>query len=47
MTDDTLPPKKQNTPRVWIAKVRQFAEDHPDWMIMAVVAAFVAGAVLI
>ena len=46
MTDETLPPRLPNTPRVWIAKARRFAIAHPDWMIVLVFAAFVAGAVL-
>lgn len=48
MSDDaTLPPRRPNTPRVWIAAVRAFAAAHPDWMIVLVFAVFVAGAVLL
>jgi len=46
MTDETLPPRQPNMPRVWLRRGIAWGQLHPDWLL-AFFLGFVAGAVLL
>ena len=48
-TEDTLPPKKPNTPRVWLQTALAWCKVHPDyaWPLAAFGVGFLLGAIVI